>query len=59
MKMILLQYTLAVKNKLNKQMQEYGYVHFVRHRNSVLFENNIFRINVDGYKLWLDPKKIC
>ena len=24
MKMILLQYTLTVKNKLNKQMQEYG-----------------------------------
>ena len=32
-----------------------GYVHFVRYHNSALFENNIL-INVDGYKLWLDPK---
>ena len=35
-----------------------GYVHFVRYHNSALFENNILGINVDGYKLWLDPKKI-
>ena len=53
------QYTLAVKNKLNKQMQKMGYVCFARYHNSVLFETNIFLINVDGYKLWLNPKKIC
>ena len=35
------------------------YVFFVRYHNSALFENNIFCKNVDGYKLWLDPKKIC
>ena len=39
MKMIRLQFTLAVKNK---QMQEYGYVCSVGYHNSVLFENNIF-----------------
>ena len=27
-----------------------GYVHFERYHNSSLFENNIFLINVDGYK---------
>ena len=36
-----------------------GYVCFVRYHNSVLFANDIFLRNVDGYKLWLDPKKIC
>ena len=35
-----------------------GYVCFVKYGNSGLFENNIFWISVDGYKLWLDPKKI-
>ena len=47
------------KNKLNKHMQEYGLCMFLRYHDSVLFENNILLINVDGYKLWLDPKKIC
>ena len=36
-----------------------GYVCFARYHNSVLFEANIFLINVAGYKIWLDPKKIC
>ena len=35
------------------------YVYFARYQNSVLFETNIFGINVDGYKQWLDPKKFC
>ena len=36
-----------------------GYVYFVMYYTSVLFENSIFLINIDGYKIWLDPKKIC
>ena len=36
-----------------------GFVGILRYHNSVLFENNIFQINVDGYKLLLVPKKIC
>ena len=32
--------------------------YFVRYHNSVLFENNFCWINVDGYKLWLDPKNL-
>ena len=35
-----------------------GNVRFARYHNIVLFETNIFLINVDGYKLWFDPKKI-
>ena len=42
MKMIRLQYTLTVKSKLNKQMQELGYVCFVSYQSTALFENNIF-----------------
>ena len=34
-----------------------GYVHFVRYHNSALFENIFFRINVNGFKLVLEPKK--
>ena len=36
-----------------------GFVCYVRYYNSVLFDNSLFLIKVDGYKLWLVPKKIC
>ena len=35
------------------------YVCFMRYHNSVLFENSFVLKIVDGYKIWLDPKKIC
>ena len=34
-----------------------GYAGFVRYQTCVLFENILFWINVNGYKLWLVPKK--
>ena len=40
-------------------MQEYGVFIFARYHNSVLIETNIFLINIDGYKLWLNNEKIC
>ena len=59
MKMIRRQYTLAViTNEINK-CRNMGYVCFARYHRSVLFETNIFLINIDGYKLWLDSKKTC
>ena len=42
MKMIRLQYTLAVKTNLIIKCRNMGYVRFVRYHNSVQIENNIF-----------------
>ena len=42
MKMIQVQYTLAVKTVLINQCRNMGYVCFVRYHSNVLFKNNIF-----------------